>query len=189
MAKLLVQDSNGPREFELVDVEVTLGRELDNAMRLPDPSISRHHAVVRQAAGGHEIQDLGSSNGVLVNGNRVETAQLQDGDRITLGQLQLTYVNPQPLKTQPAGTVRMNMADMAKLQALTTVEVPAPSAPAPVAMPAAAQAPATQESPVVAPPPTPPRRTPPPRPAAAPEPQASGLAGLWQRFSKIFRRS
>ena len=47
MAKLLVQESNGAREFELVDLEVQIGRELDNALRLADPSISRHHAVAQ----------------------------------------------------------------------------------------------------------------------------------------------
>ena len=52
MAKLQVQESGGAREFELVDVEVSIGRELDNALRLPDPSISRHHAVIRQAGAG-----------------------------------------------------------------------------------------------------------------------------------------
>ena len=120
MAKLLVQESNGAREFELVDQELSIGRELDNSLRLADPSISRHHAVIRQTDAGHEIQDLGSSNGVLLNGHRVPTALLQDGDRITLGQLQLTYVNPAPAQIQlqdnPMGTVRMTLADMNKLQ-------------------------------------------------------------------------
>jgi len=192
MAKLLVQDSNGPREFELVDVEVNLGRELDNAIRLPDPSVSRHHAVVRQANGGHEIQDLGSSNGVLVNGNRVERAQLQDGDRITLGQLQLTYVKP-PARELPGGTVRMNLEDMAKLQALTTAEIPGPARPAaPVeaALPEAAPVPVPME-PTPAAPPTPPRRTAPARPAPnpAPAPKATGLAALFQWFGNLFHRS
>ncbi|HEX9081235.1 MAG TPA: FHA domain-containing protein, partial [Holophagaceae bacterium] len=90
MAKLLVHESAGVREFEIVDNEVHMGRELDNTLRLPDPSISRHHCVVRKVAGGYEIQDLQSSNGVLVNGNRVQSSPLRDGDRITLGQVQLT---------------------------------------------------------------------------------------------------
>jgi uncharacterized RDD family membrane protein YckC len=166
MAKLLVQESNGAREFELVDLEVSLGRELDNSLRLADPSISRHHAVIRQTESGHEIQDLGSSNGVLINGNRVQTALLQDGDRLTLGQLQLTYVDtrPVPVKDSPLGTMRMNMEDMAKLQAGSTTEMPAPPPPPP--------APAIIPVPTPMAPPAPKAPAPwPPRPAQqAPNP-------------------
>jgi uncharacterized RDD family membrane protein YckC len=126
MAKLLVQESNGAREFELVDLEVQIGRELDNALRLADPSISRHHAVVRKTTTGYEVQDLGSSNGVLINGVKVEGGALNNGDRITLGQMQLTFVDPQPDSQNPLGTVRMNLEDMAKIQAGGTPAPPPP---------------------------------------------------------------
>jgi len=140
MAKLLVQEGNGAREFELVDLEINIGRELDNTLRLPDPSISRHHAVIRLGPAGYEIQDLQSSNGVLINGSKVAAAPLRDGDRITLGQMQLTFVDPQLAVTEnnPLGTVRMNMEDMAKIQAGATIETPVPEgagAPPPPAPP------------------------------------------------------
>ena len=204
MAKLQVQESGGAREFELVDVEVSIGRELDNALRLPDPSISRHHAVIRQAGAGHEIQDLGSSNGVLINGSRLETAQLLDGDRITLGQLQLTYVNPRTApKDSPMGTVRLNLEDMAKLQAGTTAELNAPSqaqlaqvAPPPPPAPPAPPAPSSAEAPAAALatgqlPQMPPRRPAPARQAPIPPEAAkpSGAGGLFQWFGSLFRRS
>ena len=141
MAKLLVQESSGAREFELVDLEVNIGRELDNTLRLSDPSISRHHAVIRLGQAGYEIHDLQSSNGVLLNGNRVPSAPLHDGDRITLGQMQLTFVDPQashPGAGNPLGTVRMAPEDMAKLWAGAAetpapAEVPAAAVPAPPA--------------------------------------------------------
>ena len=115
MAKLLVQESRGVREFELVDREVGIGRELDNALRLPDPSISRHHALIRKVQDGYEIQDLQSSNGVLLNGVKVPSGPLHDGDRITLGQMQITFLDPRPA---PAlGTVRMTPEDMARFRA------------------------------------------------------------------------
>lgn len=134
MAKLLVHESAGVREFEIIDTEVHMGRELDNTLRLPDPSISRHHCVIRKVGGGFEIQDLQSSNGVLVNGNRVQSSPLRDGDRITLGQVQLTFQDPHPepnatvaLSIQespvPTGTVRMS-AD--QLAAIHTGKAPAP---------------------------------------------------------------
>jgi uncharacterized RDD family membrane protein YckC len=127
MAKLLVHESAGIREFEIVDNEVHMGRELDNTLRLPDPSISRHHCVIRKVGGGYEIQDLQSSNGVLVNGNRVQSSPLRDGDRVTLGQVQLTFQDPRPevsatvaISVQeapqvPTGTVRMSADQLAAI--------------------------------------------------------------------------
>jgi len=127
MAKLLVHESAGAREFEIIDNEVHMGRELDNTLRLPDPSISRHHCVIRKVGGGFEIQDLQSSNGVLVNGNRVQSSPLRDGDRITLGQVQLTFQDPRPevsatvaihaqdAPAVPTGTVRMSADDLAAI--------------------------------------------------------------------------
>ena len=133
MAKLLVQDSSGVREFELVDNEVQIGRELDNALRLADPSVSRHHATVRKTPDGYEIQDLGSSNGVLLNGLKVQASPLRDGDRLTLGQIQVTFVDPRPVPsepTNPLGTVRISPEEMRRVQAAQKAAM-AGSAPAP----------------------------------------------------------
>jgi len=142
MAKLLVQESNGAREFELVDLEVQIGRELDNALRLADPSISRHHAVLRKTSAGYEIQDLGSSNGVLINGVKVDVGPLKDGDRVTLGQMQLTFIDPPAAEeVNPLGTIRMNLDEMAKIQASAAPvasepqAAPAPPPPAPIPVP------------------------------------------------------
>jgi pSer/pThr/pTyr-binding forkhead associated (FHA) protein len=93
MAKLLIHESAGIREFELVDEEVRIGRELDNALRLPDPSVSRHHAVLMRTPEGYVLQDKNSSNGVYVNDERAEETTLSDGDEITLGQIQITFQN------------------------------------------------------------------------------------------------
>lgn len=158
MAKLLVHESAGTREFEIVDMEVHMGRELDNTLRLPDPSISRHHCVLRKAGGGYEIQDLQSSNGVLVNGNRVQSSPLRNGDRITLGQVQLTFQDPQSEVgatvavnreggvKPPLGTVRMSADELAAIHA----------GKAPAGEPAVPIQPSTGPVPVKAAPPVPP---------------------------------
>ena len=137
MAKLLVHETAGVREFEIVDNEVHMGRELDNTLRLPDPSISRHHCVLRKVGEGYEIQDLQSSNGVLVNGNRVQSSPLRDGDRVTLGQVQMTFRDPQleaSLSTTavsvqvPQGTVRMSAEELAAIHSgKPPVEAEAPA--------------------------------------------------------------
>jgi len=167
MAKLLVQESAGVREFELVDNEVHIGRELDNALRLADPSISRHHAVIRRTATGYEVQDLQSSNGVLVNGTRLPVATLKDGDRVTLGQIQMTFVDPVPPEAlatmavpagepaSPLGTVRMDPSEMAKIQGLRRDTAPQPAIPpAPVAPPPVPMAPPEAQSTARTPPPS-----------------------------------
>jgi uncharacterized RDD family membrane protein YckC len=185
MAKLLVQESAGVREFELVDNEVHIGRELDNTLRLADPSISRHHCVIRKGPVGFEIQDLQSSNGVLLNGSRVQTAALRDGDRLTLGQIHLTFVDPEvqgstvAVRTGgvvPGGTVRMSADEVAAAQAAEvgalSPPTPMPAAPLPAApMPAAPMPPPPPAPPVYVPPPPMPAAPPPPMPMpAAPMP-------------------
>jgi uncharacterized RDD family membrane protein YckC len=179
MAKLLVHESAGVREFEIVDNEVHMGRELDNTLRLPDPSISRHHCVLRKVGGGYEIQDLQSSNGVLVNGNRVQSSPLRNGDRITLGQIQLTFQDPlsevgatvavsrEEAPQPPLGTVRMSADELA---AIHTGKPPAGEA-----------QPSTGPVPVKVVPPIPPV-APPPAPRPAPATGPSPLPGFLQPY-------
>jgi pSer/pThr/pTyr-binding forkhead associated (FHA) protein len=56
-----------------------------------DPNVSRRHAEIRHEEGGYWIVDLGSTNGVTVNGERVERARLQPDDEILLGTTQVRF--------------------------------------------------------------------------------------------------
>ncbi|MCE1228630.1 MAG: FHA domain-containing protein [Firmicutes bacterium] len=159
MAKLFIQDNAGVREFELVDAEVSLGRELDNGLRLGDPSVSRHHAVIRRTGMGFELEDLQSSNGVMVNGERVPAALLKDGDRVTLGQVQMTFVDPLPVEEtgtvaipvpepiNPLGTTRIDPSEVAKIQAMRAAPVEPPAPARPVVEPPVLVAPASSSEP------------------------------------------
>lgn len=69
----------------------TIGRDPDNDVSLALSSVSRHHAVLLPAFRGAFLQDLGSTNGVLVNRRRVRCARLEHGDLITPGEAQLRY--------------------------------------------------------------------------------------------------
>ena len=70
---------------------VTLGRSPDNAVRLEDRSVSRHHARVLAAGDVPMIEDAGSSYGTQVDGRPLAgTEALTDGARITLGDVELT---------------------------------------------------------------------------------------------------
>ncbi len=73
------------RTFPLVGETVRIGRGPDNDIRLADPSVSRHHAVVERGPRGWSIRDLDSTNGTLHNGSRVHQAPLESGDRLTIG--------------------------------------------------------------------------------------------------------
>jgi hypothetical protein len=66
---------------------VVLGRGVEADVQLPDTGVSRRHAQVD----GARIQDLGSTNGTRVNGSRVAEADLDDGDRITLGSTEIVF--------------------------------------------------------------------------------------------------
>jgi hypothetical protein len=70
---------------------VLVGRSRECEVVLSDPNVSRRHAELRQNGGTWEIADLGSTNGVKVNGRRVDRAKLEPGDRITLGVTELIF--------------------------------------------------------------------------------------------------
>ena len=68
-----------------------VGRSPENDLVIADPSVSRAHALLTARGFRWHIEDLRSSNGVLVNGERVESAALRDGDVITIGRAQFRF--------------------------------------------------------------------------------------------------
>ena len=74
---------------------ISIGRASDNELRLDAPYISRHHCQVVTVGNVSTIEDLGSVNGISVNGKLAKRHVLQHADQIALGQHVLTYVvNP-----------------------------------------------------------------------------------------------
>lgn len=84
----LVLEVNGTRH-PLRPPGLTIGRGTEADLRINDPGISRLHAEIRvnPTTGGEQIDivDLGSTNGIVVNGNKVRQAVLQEGSRIQIG--------------------------------------------------------------------------------------------------------
>jgi len=69
----------------------TLGRSTHNDVPIPEPSLSRHHARIQVKDGVFYVEDLGSMNGTLLNGEEVKGPRpLQEQDELTLGQVVLT---------------------------------------------------------------------------------------------------
>jgi hypothetical protein len=75
----------------LGDTPAVIGRLPDCAVSLTDPQVSRQHAEVRRDQRGFRVVDLGSTNGVLVNGVKVRDQMLSDGDVILVGATQIRY--------------------------------------------------------------------------------------------------
>jgi hypothetical protein len=74
------------RRYVLDDARSTIGRSRDADCVVRDPNVSRHHAELRRSpAGEWTIADLGSTNGIKVNGRRVGSTRLKSGDEVTLG--------------------------------------------------------------------------------------------------------
>jgi pSer/pThr/pTyr-binding forkhead associated (FHA) protein len=88
---LIVEDGRQPGlRFELPEGETLLGRVAGAGFAIDDARVSRRHAMVRRSGEVIEIADLGSRNGVRVNGVDVaDPRPLQDGDRVELGDTRL----------------------------------------------------------------------------------------------------
>lgn len=71
--------------LELQKLPAVVGRAPDVELTLDDVAVSRRHAQLEKTAEGFVIQDLGSTNGVFVNGIRVQRQKLRDGDRLQVG--------------------------------------------------------------------------------------------------------
>ncbi|MDR2930992.1 MAG: DUF3662 domain-containing protein [Propionibacteriaceae bacterium] len=93
----LVVEVNGVRH-PLTPPGFTVGRGADADLRINDPGISRTHAqfVVTMSHGTTRVQivDLGSTNGILVDGRKVKEAELGDGSRIDIGKTQMLVYAP-----------------------------------------------------------------------------------------------
>jgi hypothetical protein len=70
---------------------LSIGRLPECNITLNDPNVSRHHAEVRAQGSGFVIVDLGSTNGVKVNGVKVGQQVLNDGDQITIGNTRMQF--------------------------------------------------------------------------------------------------
>jgi hypothetical protein len=99
-------------DFELPVGVFVIGRAMDCQMSLDDPLVSRRHAYVRVSANEATIEDAGSRNGVILNGQNIDKASaLKDGDRITIGGQSMEVV----ATDEPARSSRPQSPTMATL--------------------------------------------------------------------------
>jgi hypothetical protein len=77
--------------YELSKRRHVIGRSRDCDISLDDPNVSRRHAEIRQEDGAYWVVDLNSTNGIEVNGAKVDRARLEPDDLIAVGRTNLTF--------------------------------------------------------------------------------------------------
>src|SRR3954469_541065 len=132
MAKLILSmDGLVLKEFNLTKERTTIGRKPHNDIQIDNLAVSGEHAVIVTILNDSFLEDLGSTNGTLVNGQQVKKHFLQNNDVVELGKYKLKYIGEAP------APVKAN--DFEKTMILRPGAMK-PQAPAPAAAPAVAAA-------------------------------------------------
>src|SRR5258706_3254334 len=201
MAKLILSvDGQVLKEHTLGKERTLIGRKPHNDIQIDNLAVSGEHAAIITILNDSFVEDLGSTNGTMVNGKPIKKHFLQNNDVIEIGKHKLKYFNdqpaaaaggadfektmiirsapkpaPAPAPAAPAATAEKMVDTHTNLKAMEMVETPKPAAPPPPPPPApahAAPAPA-HAAPAHA---APAHAAPAPAHAAAPAPQAAAPA-------------
>src|SRR5438105_10189170 len=117
--KLIIEDDEGRKTVvPFVREEITIGRQEGNTIRLTERNVSRRHARLLRQNGHVLVEDLGSYNGIRINGDRIQgQVQINDGDLIQIGDYDLAVqreaseaAQPHDNKTQISEAHRANGA-------------------------------------------------------------------------------
>lgn len=132
--KLIIEDDEGRKTVvPFVRDEITIGRQEGNTIRLTERNVSRRHARLLRQQTNVLIEDLGSYNGIRVNGDRITgQVQVQDGDLIQIGDYDLAIQREE--EARAAATVPLDTSTRSSGPA-PTQKLPDPSATLP-ALPA-----------------------------------------------------
>ena len=90
---LAFEDAERVRVVPLQEGWTRVGRSLSAHVRFDDPTVSRRHALIYRDPAGARVLDDRSLNGVFRNGDRVELAELEDGDEIAIGRFRLFFMS------------------------------------------------------------------------------------------------
>jgi len=134
----VISGNDRGKQYPLVNASTAIGRGADQDFVLADIAVSRKHVVITVEGDRYRVRDLGSGNGTLVNGVKVTTGLLTDGDQIEIGNSLLRFDHP----PSRAGAVPQPVSQAAS------------SAPTMVADANYASGPASIQAPVAFPPPT-----------------------------------
>jgi hypothetical protein len=166
MPRLVIQKGEGVGKDHALGGECVVGRHSSANFTIDDGLISRRHFRVFPEGGGWTLEDLGSTNGTLVNGRKVGRIALADGDIVSAGNTEMLFRQKDLLAVAAGPSARTPSPPV------PVVPVPPPAAPRPAALPTIPAASAPVAKPPSAPSPVVPKpaAAPPAAPAAAPKP-------------------
>ena len=199
MAKLILSvDGQVLKEYQLTKERTLIGRKPHNDIPIDNLAVSGEHAAIITILNDSFIEDLGSTNGTMVNGKPVKKHFLQNNDVVEIGKHKLKYFNDAPTAATAADFEKtMIIRNPAKAappppaagmgDTQTNLKAMAPEAARPPAPPPSASATTTSPpapAPVHTPPPAPPPQASPastsppaPPPSAAPSPVPGAAVG------------
>ncbi len=102
------------RPIQLGAPTITIGRLPDNTVVLNNPQVSGHHARLERVGAGYRILDLGSTNHVYVNAQRVTNQQLNPGDEVRIGPFKLIYTGTELTQYDESGSIRIDALRLKK---------------------------------------------------------------------------
>ena len=102
MPTLVLENGKQAGTVIVVTAGLVMGLRLELPFTLDDPKASREHAKISAHGEGFVMVDLKSTNGTFLNGNRVQQARLNDGDRIRIGQTEMTFRESNGEAPEPA---------------------------------------------------------------------------------------
>ena len=80
-----------PYRFQLDREVVTLGRGSENDIAIDSGSVSVHHAEMHRIKGGYELRDIGSTNGIKLDGERMDVVPLRHGATVKIGDVAFDF--------------------------------------------------------------------------------------------------
>jgi pSer/pThr/pTyr-binding forkhead associated (FHA) protein len=128
--KLIIEDDEGRKTVvPFVREEITIGRQEGNTIRLTERNVSRRHARLMRQNGHVVVEDLGSSNGTRINGERISgQSTVKDGDLIQIGDYDLALQSDVAAAARPQRTVTAELApeemEASAAEAETEAEAP-----------------------------------------------------------------
>ena len=100
-SSVLMRTDNGLGTTYVLSARTRLGRSPESDVRIDSSSVSRHHALIITGAQHAIIEDLNSTNGVIVNGRKVNRHKLKDGDIVVVGDAQFKFSDSGSLLPEP----------------------------------------------------------------------------------------
>jgi pSer/pThr/pTyr-binding forkhead associated (FHA) protein len=124
MKLIITAPNQQQRELQLAS-SASIGRSADNTIHVDDAGVARYHAMIEKRPNGFWLNDLGSTNGTLVNGAKIVAEhQLKNGDTISLGQS--TAIRVAGPEGQTASSSKESLAPPSSAPTLPAADAPPP---------------------------------------------------------------